>query len=109
MCELVNFNEQERKIEVSNDLINEIKNFEALKVHMELQEKKLKEELLETMKKYNINNYESIDGTIKAYYKMATVRKNIDSKKLKEEMPEIADKYSKVINVKESVQLLIEV
>lgn len=106
--DLINVNE-ENKIELAESVIAEIKNFEALKVRVEIQEKKLREELLEAMKKYNINYWETPDGSIKATYKSATTRKNIDSKRLKEELPDIAEEYTKNVIVKESVALSIEV
>ena len=106
--DLIKVNE-ENEIELAESVIAEIKNFEALKVKVEIQEQKLKEELLEAMKKYNINHWETSDGSIKAIYKNATTRKTIDSKRLKEELPDIAEEYSKVSNVKESVTLSVEV
>ena len=106
--ELIKVNEK-NEIEVAEEIIREIKNFETLKVSVEIQEKKLREELLEAMKKYNISNWQTPDGSIKAVYKSGTTRTNIDSKRLKEELPDIAEEYSKVVNVKESVALTIDV
>lgn len=97
------------EIELSNDVINSIKNFEKMKVHMEIVEKKLKEALLNAMKNNNITSWETDDGSIKAIYRAPTTRKNIDSTRLKEEMPEIAEKYSKIVNVKDSVKLTVNV
>lgn len=106
--DLIKVNEG-NEIEVLENVVTDIKNFEALKVKVEIQEKKLREELLEAMKKYNISYWETPDGSIKATYKSATTRKNIDSKRLKEELPDIAEEYSKIVNVKESVALSIDV
>lgn len=106
--DLIKVNEG-NEIEILENVVTDIKNFEALKVKVEIQEKKLREELLEAMKKYNINYWETPDGSIKATYKSATTRKNIDSKRLKEELPDIAEEYTKEVNVKESVALSIEV
>ena len=97
------------EIEISNDVINSIKNFEKMKVHMEIVEKKLKEALLNAMKNNNITSWETDDGSIKAIYRAPTTRKNIDSTRLKEEMPEIAEKYSKIVNVKDSITLTVNV
>lgn len=107
--DLIKVNEETKEIELAESIITEIKNFETLKVSVELQEKKLREELLEAMKKYNISSWETPDGSIKAIYKSGTTRKNIDSKRLKEELPDIAEEYTKEVNVKESVALSIEV
>jgi len=106
--ELIKVNEK-NEIEILENVITDIKNFESLKVRVEIQEKKLREELLEAMKKYNITNWETPDGSIKAIYKSASTRKTIDSKRLKEELPDIAEEYSKTSDVKESVALSIEV
>jgi predicted phage-related endonuclease len=106
--DLIRVNEK-NEIEVLENVITEIKNFEALKVKIEIEEKKLREELLEAMKKYNITNWETPDGSIKAVYKSASTRKTIDSKRLKEELPDIAEEYSKISDVKESIALSIEV
>lgn len=97
------------EIEISNDVISSIKNFEKMKIHMEIVEKKLKEALLNAMRNNNIESWETDDGSIKAIYKAPTTRKNIDSTKLKKEMPEIAEKYSKIVNVKDSITLTVSV
>ncbi len=94
---------------VSKDLINELKNFEAMRVQMEIKQKELKESLLEAMKKYNITNWQTDDGSIKAVYRSPSKRTTIDSTRLKKELPDIAEEYSKVSDVKESVSLSIEV
>lgn len=97
------------KIEISNDVISSMKNFEKMRIHMEIVEKKLRESLLNAMKSNNITNWQTEDGSIKAVYKAPTTRKNIDSARLKAEMPEIAEEYSKIVNVKDSVMLTIDV
>ena len=100
---------ENNNIEVAKDLIEEIKNFEALKIQMEIKEKELREALLEAMKKYNITNWQTDDGSIKAIYRSASTRKTIDSTRLKKELPDVAEEYSKISDVKESVSLSIEV
>lgn len=105
--ELVKY--ENNNLEVAKDLIEEIKNFEALRIQMEIKQKELKESLLEAMKKYNITNWQTEDGSIKAVYRSASTRKTIDSARLKKELPDVAEEYSKVSDVKESVSLTIEV
>ncbi len=105
--ELVKY--ENNNLEVAKDLIEEIKNFEALRIQMEIKQKELKESLLEAMKKYNITNWQTDDGSIKAVYRSASTRKTIDSTRLKKELPDVAEEYSKVSDVKESVSLTIEV
>ena len=97
------------KIEVEEKAITDIKNFEKMKIQVELMEKKLREELLEAMEKYNITNWETDDKSIKAIYKHATTKTIIDSARLKKELPDIAEEYSKTSDVKSSVALTIEV
>ena len=104
--ELVKF--ENDKLEVSKDLIAEIKNFEAIKIQMELKEKELKESLLEAMKKYGITSWQTEDGSIKATYRSPSKRTMIDSSRLKKELPDIAEEYSKTTEVKESVSLSID-
>lgn len=108
MEEIVKIN-NENQIELAQEFVDQLKNFEKQKVEMELKEKALKEELLEAMKKYNISNWSTNDGSIKAIYKPSYSRTTIDSKRLKDELPDIAEEYSKTTNVSESVSLSIEV
>lgn len=100
---------ENNNLEISKELIEELKNFEALRIQMEIKQKELKESLLEAMKKYNITNWQTDDGSIKAIYRNASTRKTIDSTRLKKELPDVAEEYSKTSDVKESVSLSIEV
>lgn len=105
--ELVEYNGKE--LVVASELINQIKDFERRKIAIEIQEKQLREELLEAMEKYGITSWNTDDGSIKATYKKSYTRTSIDSKRLKEELPDIAEEYSKQSEVKASVELKIEV
>lgn len=109
MEEIIKYNEKTNELEVASELVNQIINFESVKVEMDLKEKQLKEDLLKAMKKYNVSSWKSNDGKIKAVYKPAYLRSSIDSKKLKEELPDIAEEFSKEIMVSESVSLSVEV
>ena len=60
--ELVKYENNE--LVVSQDLITILKDFKKKKVEIELQEKQLREELLEAMEKYGILNWSSEDQTI---------------------------------------------
>lgn len=97
------------QLQVADELVSMLKDFEKKKVEMEIQEKQLREELLSAMEKYGITNWQTDDGSIKAIYKKATKRTTIDTKRLKEELPDIAEEYSKESEVKSSVALTIEV
>lgn len=105
--ELVKYENNE--LVVSKNLIAQLKDFEKKRVEIEVQEKQLREELLEAMEKYNILNWQTKDGSIKAVYKKASTRTTIDSTRLKKELPDIAEEYSKTSDVKSSVALTIEV
>lgn len=109
MEEIVKYNEETQQLEVANELVNQIINFEELKVKMDLKEKQLKEDILNAMKKYNISHWETKDGSIKATYKAGYPRMTLDSKRLKEELPDIAKEYSKTSQVSASVELKINV
>lgn len=97
------------EIVVSQDLITALKDFKKKKVEIELQEKQLREELLETMEKYGILNWTSNDETIKATYKKGHEKTIIDSTRLKNELPDVAQEYSKTTQVNPSVELKIEI
>ena len=105
--ELVKYENNE--LVVSNSVIDILKDFKKKKVEIELQEKQLREELLEAMEKYGIQNWKSNDETITAIYKKGYQRNSIDSTRLKKELPDVAEEYSKTIDVKPSVELTIEV
>lgn len=105
--ELVEYNGKE--LVIANDLVSKLKEFEKRRIEIEMQEKQLREELLEAMEKYGIQNWHTEDNSIKAIYKKSYTRTSIDSKRLKEELPDIAEEYSKTTEVKPSVELKIEV
>ena len=104
--ELVKYENNE--IVVSKSVVDLLKDFKKKKVEIELQEKQLREELLEAMEKYGVLNWESDDKTVKAIYKKGYERNSIDSTRLKKELPDVAEEYSKTTQVKPSVELTIE-
>lgn len=108
MEELVKFNEEENKLEISKNVIEMLKSYQRQKIEFELQEKKLKEELLQAMEKYNITSWETPEKDVVITYKKATTRTTIDSTRLKKELPDIAEEYSKTSNVKSSVAISVE-
>lgn len=105
--ELVKYENNE--LVVSQDVVEILKDFKRKKVEIELQEKQLREELLEAMEKYGILNWKNEDETISAIYKKGYERTSIDSTRLKKELPDVAEEYSKTTQVKPSVELTIEV
>lgn len=78
---------------IADSFINTIKDLEKTKKQIEEQEKNMKQELLEVMKKHDIEKWETNDGTLKVNYIPSTFSKKFNSKKLKEEMPDIYAKY----------------
>ena len=100
---------ENNQLSVSDDLVKALKDFEKKRIEIDIQEKQLKEELLEAMEKYGITNWQTEDGSIKAVYRNASKRTTIDSTRLKKELPDVAEEYSKTTDVKSSVSLTIEV
>lgn len=105
--ELVKY--ENKELVVSENLIAMLKEFKKRKVEIEIKEKQLREELLEAMEKYGITNWQTDDESIKAIYKKGYTRSSIDSARLKKELPDVAEEYSKITEVKPSVELTIEV
>lgn len=105
--ELVEYKDNE--LVVSDNLISMLKSFEKKRIEIEIQEKQLREELLEAMQKYDIKSWQTEDGSIKAIYKDAYTRNSIDTARLKKELPDVAEEYSKTVEVKPSVSLSIDV
>lgn len=100
---------ENEKLDITSNVINELKNYKALKVKMDMLDKQLREEFLEAFEKYGIMSWHSEDGSIEVNYKKPYTRTSIDSTRLKKELPDIAEEYSKTTNVKSSVEINIEV
>lgn len=81
---------------------------EMLKLEKELQpiEDRLKEELRDTMRKVEVDNFVSNGLEIKLT--KDTIRNNFDSKALKEDNLELYNKYLKTTNVKGSLSIDLE-
>lgn len=107
--ELVKYNEESKQLEISENVIAILKDYQKKKIEFEIKEKKFKEELLEAMEKYNITSWSTPNNDIDIVYKKATKRTTIDSARLKKELPDIAEEYSKTTDVKSSVAISINV
>lgn len=107
--ELVKYNEESKQLEISENVIAILKDYQKKKVEFEIKEKKFKEELLEAMEKYNITSWSTPNNDIDIVYKKATKRTTIDSTRLKKELPDIAEEYSKTTDVKSSIAISINV
>lgn len=73
---------------------------------LEAQDKAVRQELQEAMDKYGIKKFEN--DILKITYVEPTTRSTIDSKKLKEDLPAIAEKYTKISQVKGSVKIEVK-
>ena len=107
--ELVKYNEESKQLEISENVIAILKDYQKKKIEFEIKEKKFKEELLEAMEKYNITSWSTPNNDIDIVYKKATKRTTIDSTRLKKELPDIAEEYSKTTDVKSSIAISINV
>lgn len=76
------------------------------KKRIEEQEKAMREQLKDAMKKYGVKSFDTPE--VKFTYIAPTKRTTIDSAKLKKELPEVAAKYSKTSNVSDSVKIEVK-
>lgn len=93
------------KIEVAQEVVKRIIEFEKIKLEMDLKQKELKKELKEAMEKCGIKKW-TTDGLC-ATITSASTRTTLDTKRLKEELPDIYEEYSKTSNVSSSIRLII--
>lgn len=73
---------------------------------LEEQETALREQLEKAMNECGVKKFEN--ELLSITYVAATTRTSIDSKSLKKDLPEIAEKYSKVSNVKSSIKIMVK-
>ena len=73
---------------------------------LEEQETALREQLEKAMNECGVKKFEN--ELLSITYVAATTRTSIDSKALKKDLPEIAEKYSKVSNVKSSIKITVK-
>lgn len=92
---------ENNEIAVAKEVLNHMQQLHEVKVALEIEEGRLKQELLEAMKN---NNIKSIDNDVfKAVYKEPSIRKSVDTNALKEQG--LYDSFLKETSVKESVML----
>lgn len=92
---------ENNQITVANELLSKMKMLHDTKVALEVEEGRLKQDLLEAMKQYDIKSIEN--EVFKAVYKAPTTRKSVDTQALKDQG--IYDQFTKESTVKESVTL----
>ena len=88
-------------IVVAEDVLEKFHEFQVAKAKMELEEKKVKEALLNAMEENGIKSFEN--DFVKITYKAPTTRKSIDSNALKEQG--LYESFVKETPVKSSVVL----
>lgn len=76
------------------------------KKQLEEQEKEMRVQLMAAMEKYGVKSFENED--VKFTYVAATTRTTIDSAKLKKDLPEVAERYSKISKVSDSVKITVK-
>ena len=103
MNELVKI--EDGKIKVAKEVVNQIKEFEKLKLEMDLKEKELKKNLKEAMEKCKTKKW--IADGLCATIKDGTTKKCLDTKRLKEELPDIYEEYLRESEVSSSITLTI--
>lgn len=104
--ELVKILENTNEIAINENFIKEYKDFQKIKLAMELREKQVKEELKEAMEETGRTSI-LLDGFSVTYRKGGT-RQTIDTKSLKEDFPEIVLPYIKETKTSSSVIIKCE-
>ena len=94
------------EIIISYDFIEEYKNFQKIKLAMELKEKEFKEELKEAMEKTGKKEI-LLDG-FSATYRKGSKRQTIDTKALKNDFPDIVLPYVKETETSSSIIIKCE-
>lgn len=97
---------ENNEIVISQDFINDFKEFQKIKLAMELKEKEFKEKLKEAMEL--TGKTEILLNGFSATYRKGSIRTTIDTKRLKAEQPEIAKQYEKTSEASASVVIKCE-
>lgn len=87
-------------------IMQKIVDLNLQKKQLEAQDKEVRQQLEKVMGEYGIKQFEN--DLLKVTYVEPTTRTTIDSKKLKEELPAVAEKYTKVSQVKGSVRIEVK-
>ena len=87
-------------------IMQKIADLDLQKKQLEAQDKAVRQELQEAMDKYGVKKFEN--DILKITYVEPTTRTSIDSARLKKELPAVAEKYSKISQVKGSVRIEVK-
>ena len=87
-------------------IMQKIVDLNIQKKQLEAQDKDVRQQLEKAMGEYGITSFEN--DLLKVTYVEPTTRTTIDSTRLKKELPAIAEKYSKISQVKGSVRIEVK-
>ncbi len=87
-------------------IMQKIVDLNIQKKQLEAQDKEVRQQLEKVMGEYGIKQFEN--DLLKVTYVEPTTRTTIDSAKLKKELPAVAEKYTKVSQVKGSVRIEVK-
>ena len=87
-------------------IMQKIADLDLQKKQLEAQDKAVRQELQAAMDKYGVKKFEN--DILKITYVEPTTRTSIDSARLKKELPAVAEKYSKISQVKGSVRIEVK-
>lgn len=87
-------------------IMQKIVDLNIQKKQLEAQDKDVRQQLEKVMGEYGIKQFEN--DLLKVTYVEPTTRTTIDSAKLKKDLPAVAEKYTKVSQVKGSVRIEVK-
>lgn len=87
-------------------IMQKIADLNTQKKQLEAQDKEVRQQLEKVMGEYGITKFEN--DILKVTYVAPSTRESIDSAKLKKELPAVAEKYSKISQVKGSVRIEVK-
>lgn len=87
-------------------IMQRIADLDLQKKQLEAQDKEVRQQLQKAMAEYGIKSFEN--DILKVTYIAPSTRTTIDSAKLKKELPAVAEKYTKISQVKGSVRIEVK-
>ena len=87
-------------------VIKAVSDIEQAKKALDEKSKAMREQLQLAMEKYGVTKFEN--ELIRVNYIASTTRKALDTARIKKELPVIAEKYTKISNVKASVKIEVK-
>lgn len=87
-------------------IMQKIADLDVQKKRLEAQDKEVRQQLQKAMDEYGIKSFEN--DILKVTFIAPSTRTTIDSAKLKKELPAVAEKYTKISQVKGSVRIEVK-